>query len=154
MTTYTLCPPAAVVDLPVLTESPLDLPYILSLAHHPKAGGVVLFSGEIRDHSKGKTVQWLEYEAEPLMAQKLISEIVAAAKEKWGLYAAYCQHRTGKLEIGESAVVVVTAHAHRSESYAANKYIIDRVKHEVPIWKNEFFTDGTSDWGGDCHCAH
>jgi molybdopterin synthase catalytic subunit len=141
------------VELPLLTNATLDLPYILSLAHHPKAGGLVLFSGEIRDHSKGKTVQWLEYEAESSLAISVISNIVASAKEKWNLHAAYCQHRVGKLEIGESAVVVVTAHSHRSESYAANKYIIDRVKHEAPIWKKEYFTDGTSDWGGDCHCS-
>ncbi|MBY0427237.1 MAG: molybdenum cofactor biosynthesis protein MoaE [Cytophagales bacterium] len=152
MTSYTLCPPAVEVNLPIITSLPLDLGNILSLAHHPKAGGVVLFSGEIRDHSKGKDVQWLEYEAEPLMAEKMIKEIVATAQTKWGLYAAFCQHRIGKLDIGESAVVVVTAHGHRSESYAANKYIIDRVKHEVPIWKKEYFTDGTYDWGGDCHC--
>jgi molybdopterin synthase catalytic subunit len=142
----------AAVELPLLTSDPIDLPELITHAHHPKAGGIVLFSGEVRNHNAGKEVLYLEYEAFVPLAEKTIKEIVTAAKEKWDLHFACCVHRIGKLEIGESAVVVITSHSHRGESYEANKYIIDRVKHEAPIWKNEFYTDGTSQWGGNCHC--
>ncbi len=142
----------AAVDLQVITLEPIPIPELIALAHHPKAGGIVLFSGEIRNHNSGKEVAYLEYEAYVPMAEKMIHEIVQAAKEKWALHFALCVHRIGKLDICESAVVVITSHSHRGESYEANKYIIDRVKHEAPIWKNEFYTDGSSHWGGNCHC--
>jgi molybdopterin synthase catalytic subunit len=154
MITSAFCPPQAEVELSHVTSSPLDLVGLLQKAHHPKAGGLVLFSGEVRNHHENRSVKYLEYEAYVSMANKVIREIVTEAWIQWGLHFAACVHRTGKLEICESAVVVVTAHAHRREAYEANKYIIDRVKHEAPIWKNEFYEDGTSKWGGNCHCGH
>ena len=147
-----LSPLPAVVDIKVIIDSPIDMQALLALAHHPRAGGIVLFSGEVRNHNSGKEVIYLEYEAYIPMAEKMIKEIVADAKEKWELHFACCVHRIGKLEVGESAVLVITSHAHRGESYEANKYIIDKVKHEVPLWKNEFYNDGSSLWGGNCHC--
>ncbi len=144
--------PVEVKQKLVVTEA-IDVCALLQQAHHPKAGGIVLFSGEVRNHHAKKNVTHLEYEAFVPMAEKMIAEIVQAAIEKWGLHHAVCVHRIGKLDICESAVVVVTSHAHRKEAYAANQYIIDRVKHEAPIWKREFYKDGTSFWGGDCHCG-
>lgn len=135
-----------------IVSDPIDIPALIALAHHPRAGGMVMFSGEVRNHNAGKEVSYLEYEAHVPMAEKMISEILTTAKQQWGLHFACCVHRTGKLEVGESAVVVITSHAHRGESYEANQYIIDRVKHEAPIWKNEFYSDGTSQWGGNCNC--
>jgi molybdopterin synthase catalytic subunit len=152
MSTFTLSHPQVVVNFPLITKEPIDIAGMVQLAHHPKAGGIVLFSGEVRNHHGDKPVSYLEYEAFVPMAEKMIREIVNAAKEKWNLHFAMCVHRIGKLEVCESAVVVVTSHSHRKESYEANKYIIDRVKHEAPIWKNEFYQDGTSFWGGHCHC--
>ncbi len=144
--------PLVEVNFNVITAAPIDLSAMIALAHHPRAGGIVLFSGEVRNHNSGKEVSHLEYEAFIPMAEKMIYEIVESAKVKWDLHFACCVHRIGKIELCESAVVVITSHAHRGESYEANKYIIDRVKHEVPIWKNEFYTDGSSHWGGHCHC--
>ena len=69
------------------------------------------------------------------------------------MHPAIAQHRTGKVAIGETAVVVITASAHRSEAYAANRYIIDRIKHEAPIWKCEYYKDGSHEWGNNCNCA-
>jgi molybdopterin synthase catalytic subunit len=111
-----------------------------------------LFSGEVRNHSKGKAVTHLEYEAHASMADKMIREVVEAAKEKFNLHHAVCIHRVGKVAVCETAIVVVTASSHREEAYAANRFIIEKVKHEAPIWKNEFFEDGTSEWGGNCSC--
>lgn len=119
---------------------------------NPNSGAVVLFSGEVRDNNKGKSVTHLEYEAYETMAELMIKKILSRAKQKWKLNQAVCVHRVGKVDISGCAVVVITSSAHRSEAYEANRYIIDRVKNEVPIWKHEFYTDGTSEWGQNCDC--
>lgn len=136
-----------------LSSHSIDITALFAGAHHPKAGAVVLFSGETRDSSHGKAVACLVYEAQESLAGKMIAEILQQAKERWQLTVAVAVHRTGKVAVSESAVVVITAAAHRSEAYAANRYIIDRIKHEVPIWKCEYFTDGSKEWGGNCNCA-
>lgn len=144
--------PVAEVDIPALSATPLDVVGLLVQAHHPRAGAVVLFSGEVRNHNNGMAVDYLDYEAHEAMATKMIATIIADANQKWELNIAVAQHRTGKVIVGETAVIVITASAHRSEAYAANQYIIDRIKHEAPIWKCEYFSDGTKLWGGNCSC--
>lgn len=144
--------PVAADNIQFITNLPLDLGELIGRAHHRRAGAVVLFSGEVRDHNKGRQVDYLEYESHVPMASKMIASILAEAKSKWNLEIAIAQHRIGKVEIGESAVVVITAAPHRSEAYAANRFIIDKIKHEVPIWKCEYFSDGSKQWGGDCKC--
>lgn len=139
-------------DYEMISEAPIDLPLIFVRLHHPKAGAIVLFSGEVRNHSKEKAVSHLIYEAHISMAKKMIREVVEEAKNKFNLHHAVCIHRIGKVEVCETAIVVVTASSHREEAYAANRFIIEKVKHEAPIWKNEFFEDGTSEWGGNCSC--
>jgi molybdopterin synthase catalytic subunit len=136
-----------------LSAHTIDIPTMLAGAHHPKAGAVVLFSGETRDNSHGKEVDHLEYEAQEAIAENMIAAILQQAREKWRLNIAIAVHRTGKVAVSETAVVVITASAHRSEAYAANRFIIDKIKHEVPVWKCEYFTDGSKEWGGNCNCA-
>lgn len=133
-------------------DRPIDLVGLLAGAHRPGAGAVVLFSGEVRDNNRGCAVAYLEYEAHVALAGKMIADIVMEAKQKWKLSEAIAQHRVGRVEIGESAVVVITVSAHRGEAYAANRHIIDRIKHEVPIWKCEHYSDGTKEWGNNCNC--
>ena len=147
-----LSPLPVEVDYDPISESLIDLPAIIALAHHPKAGAIVLFSGEVRNHSKDKKVTHLIYEAYVPMARKMILETIEKAKSKFDLHQAICIHRVGQVGICEAAIVVVTASSHREEAYAANRFIIEKVKHEAPIWKNEFFEDGTSEWGGNCSC--
>lgn len=144
--------PAVAVEVPELSATPLNVVELLAQAHHPQAGAVVLFSGEVRNHNNGMGVDYLEYEAHEAMATKMIKTIIADARQKWPLNIALAQHRTGKVTVGETAVIVITASAHRSEAYAANQYIIDRIKHEATIWKCEYFSDGTKQWGGNCSC--
>lgn len=139
-------------NAPYITTDLLNLASILEQAHHPGAGAVVLFSGEVREISNGKKVDYLEYEAHGSIASSMIAKIIEEALVKWHLNMAFAKHRVGKVAICESAVVVVTASPHRSEAYAANRYIIDKIKHEVPIWKCEYFSDGTKEWGGNCNC--
>lgn len=148
----TSCPPPVEDKITSLSYDRIEILNLLNQVQHPGAGGVVLFSGEVRNLNNGREVSYLEYEAEPVMADKHIKLIILDAIQKFNLHGAACIHRIGKVPIGESAVVVVTAHIHRKEAYRANEFIIDRVKHEVPIWKKEFFTDGTHLWGNNCNC--
>lgn len=141
----------AVDEWRFITDEPINLAGVLSKAHRPGAGAVVLFSGETRDHSHGKAVWYLEYEAHPSMAAKMIRAILQEAIDRWGLHFAIAQHRTGMVNISDSAVVVITGAPHRSEAYAASRFIIDKIKHEVPIWKCEHFTDGTKVWSEGCN---
>jgi molybdopterin synthase catalytic subunit len=135
-----------------ISTAPLDLIAMLANAHHPGAGAVVLFSGEVRDNNRGRRVAYLEYEAYAPLASKMVKEILEEAERKWELQIAVASHRTGRVNIGETAVVVITASPHRDEAYAANRYIIDRIKQEAPIWKCEYFADGAREWGNNCHC--
>lgn len=151
--TSTSTRPAAVVEHQHISEAPIYLPGLLDQGHDPMAGAVVLFSGEVRNHNVGKAVSYLEYEAHIPMAHKIVAEVLRAACQRWELQKAICQHRVGKLEVGEAAVIVITASAHRSEAYEANRYIIDRVKHEATIWKKEVYADGSHAWGSNCNCG-
>jgi len=130
----------------IVTE-PIDIAQLLQQAHRAEAGAVVMFSGEVRNNHNGKAVQYLEYEAYMPMAEKIIDAIVREATQRWNLCFASAVHRIGRVEISESAVVVITAHGHRKEAYEANRYIIDKIKSDVPIWKCEYYTDGTHKWG-------
>lgn len=136
-----------------LTEENINVVDYYNQAKDPRSGAIVMFSGDVRDLNKGQEVLHIDYEAYIPLAEKTIAKILSEALEKWELQNAQCVHRVGKVGICETAVVVITASAHRKEAYAANKYIIDRVKQEAPIWKHEFFVDGTSEWGTNCDCA-
>lgn len=131
----------------VLTYKTINISQLFANLRSPLNGAMVMFSGEVRNINKGRSVSYLEYEAHEILARKTILEITSYAQKKWNLTNALCIHRLGRLEISECAVVVITTSMHRSESYEANRYIIDNVKLKVPIWKKEFFTDGSYIWG-------
>lgn len=133
-----------------VTDDPIDLNLILKSASHPHIGARVVFSGEIRGTNHGEAVVRLEYTAHRALAQKHMQQVLEEAAKEYPLIAATCIHRLGLLEISECAVAVLTCGRHRKETYAANRYIIDRVKAETPIWKREFFADGTNRWGENC----
>ena len=147
-----LSPHPAVVNEQHISDSVIIPHELLKDYHHPEAGAIVLFSGEVRTDAK-KEVQYLDYEVHNLLAEYMIHDILLDAIAKWNLKLALCVHRSGRVEVSESAVVVITASRHRKEAYEANQYIIQRVKHEVPIWKREYFSDGTSEWGHNCSCS-
>jgi len=119
----------------------------------PVAGGYASFEGWVRDHNEGRRVQRLEYEAFEALAVKEGERIVAEAVERYGVTRAACVHRVGALGIGDLAVWVGASAAHRGEAFAACRYIIDEVKHRVPIWKKEHYTDGDSGWVNCERCA-
>ena len=146
-------PPRVEDNFDYISDKSLDIVSLLARSHDPKAGAIVLFSGDVRDNNMGKNVAYLEYEAHTSLAAKMIKKILEDAVSKWNLKLALAQHRVGKVDVGESAVVVITSSPHRKEAYQANRHIIDRIKHEVPIWKCEVFTDQTKQWGNNCNCS-
>jgi len=105
-------------------------------------GGVVVFLGLVRNHSAGRQVLHLEYEAFEPLAVKSFERIAAEVEARWPGVRMGLHHRTGRLEIGEASVVIVTASAHRAEAFASCRYVIERVKQIAPIWKREFFEGG------------
>ena len=116
-------------------------------------GGYASFEGWVRDHNEGRRVHRLEYEAFESLAIREGERIVAEAIERYGVARAACVHRVGALEIGDLAVWVGVSAPHRGEAFAACRYIIDEVKHRVPIWKKEHYTDGDSGWVNCERCA-
>ncbi len=105
-------------------------------------GAIATFSGIVRATNKGKKVLFLEYEAYPEMAVKMMERIGEEVKATWGLESLRIQHRVGRLNVGETSVIIVVSSPHRDDSFAACQYAIDRLKRIVPIWKKEVFEDG------------
>ena len=131
-----------------LTSSPIAVATLREAASDPHAGAVAVFEGTVRNHHEGREVLRLEYEAHAPVARKEGTRIVEDAIARFGLDHATAVHRTGPLEIGESAVIVTVSSPHRAEAFEACRFIIDEIKHRLPIWKKEFYADGTSDWVG------
>jgi molybdopterin synthase catalytic subunit len=117
------------------------------------AGGYVSFEGWVRDHNEGREVTRLEYEAFEELAIKEGDRIVGEALARFPIKHALCVHRVGDLAIGEMAVWVGVSSAHRGEAFTACRYIIDEVKHRVPIWKKEHYRNGDSGWVNCEACA-
>ena len=105
-------------------------------------GAVVVFEGIVRNHSRGRRTLFLEYEAYEEMAVKEMESLIAQALRQFQIRDATISHRLGRLEIGETSVLVVVASAHRAAAYDASRWIIDTLKRTVPIWKKEHFADG------------
>ena len=119
----------------------------------PECGGFVTFEGWVRNNNDGHDVLRLEYQAYEALAQKEGERILAEAAIRFPIEHAACIHRVGRLEIGELAVWVGVSSGHRDEAFKACRFIIDEVKHRVPIWKKEFYTDGDSGWVNCEACA-
>ncbi len=105
-------------------------------------GAIVTFAGIVRGTNQGKKVLFLEYEAYPEMAAKMMERIGKEIRDTWGLSSVRMQHRVGRLNVGETSVVIVVAAPHRDDAFAACQYGINRLKRIVPIWKKEVFEDG------------
>jgi molybdopterin synthase catalytic subunit len=117
------------------------------------AGGFVSFEGWVRDHNEGKEVTRLDYEAFEALAVKEGDRIVSEALQRFPIKHALCIHRVGSLALTDMAVWVGVSSAHRGEAFDACRYIIDEVKHRLPIWKKEYYRSGDSGWVNCEHCA-
>lgn len=126
----------------VLTAEPLSLDRCLAAVTGPEIGGVCTFTGLVRRHSRGVTVEQLDYEAYGPMAVKVMSELCDEIEGEIAGARLAVEHRVGTLAIGDAAVVIAAAAPHRAEAFAACRALIDRLKERVPIWKKELGSDG------------
>jgi molybdopterin synthase catalytic subunit len=128
-----------------LTEAAIDAARLAARVAGPGRGAQVWFVGTVRNHQDGRQVSELHYTAYGPMAEAQCGAIVAEAEARWPVSVAL-QHRVGTLTIGDTAVVVVVAGDHREEAFAACRFVIEEVKHRVPVWKRERYADGTEAW--------
>jgi molybdopterin synthase catalytic subunit len=131
--------------MPFLTSDPLDLEAMVASVADPARGALASFVGTVRDHHEGRVVTALSYSAYGPMAERVCHEILEEAEAQWPVRVAL-RHRLGDVAIGEAAVVVVAAGAHRDEAFAACRFVIEATKRRVPIWKRERYVDGTEAW--------
>lgn len=124
-----------------ITDAPLDPAPLVRFAEAAEMGAVVTFSGNVRNHNRGRAVEYLEYDAYRPMAEKQLRQIAEEAVERWNCRIAI-QHRLGRLEIGDPSVLVVAACAHRGDAFDACRFAIDTLKERVPIWKREVWEGG------------
>jgi len=130
-------------DLYRIVEEPLSPDAVAGSVGNPAAGGIVIFSGVVRNEKDGRPVKYLEYEAHAPMAEAKLREIGAEVRRRWpSVKAVAILHRVGRLEIGESSVLIAVSAAHRREAFEACHYAIDTLKQTVPVWKKEHFEDG------------
>ena len=125
-----------------LTREPIDAAKLVSEAKQGEDGAVVVFDGIVRNHSRGRRTLHLDYEAYEEMAARQMQEIGRQARERFAIRQITMIHRLGRLEIGETSVLIVVASAHRSAAFKACRWLIDTLKQTVPIWKKESFADG------------
>ncbi|MEO6821215.1 MAG: molybdenum cofactor biosynthesis protein MoaE [Candidatus Nanopelagicales bacterium] len=133
------------VRLARVTDTALSVDGVLAAVADLSAGASAVFVGMVRDHDGGREVARLSYQAHP-SAARIIAGIAAEVAALPHVVAVAAEHRTGELAIGDVAVVVAVSSAHRGEAFELTRLLIDRVKHEVPIWKLQEFTDGSSEW--------
>jgi molybdopterin synthase catalytic subunit len=120
----------------------IDSEAVVGRLKRPADGAVVIFDGVVRDNTRGRRTLYLDYEAYEAMALKQIESLAVEAGTRFGVRGASIVHRLGRLEIGETSVLIVVAAAHRGAAFEACRWIIDTLKKTVPIWKKEHFEDG------------
>ena len=130
-----------------ISESPLDVAKALGLVSGPEVGGIALFVGTVRNHDHESEVVSLDYTQHPT-AVDVLTKCAEQTADQHDVLAIAADHRVGHLEIGDIAVVVAVGAVHRGEALAACAHLINTVKAEVPIWKEQHFTSGDSEWVG------
>lgn len=129
-----------------LTNSPLDPARLLAQVTSSRAGAVVLFLGVTREFTRGRQTRWLDYEAYGEMARVKLEELEAEARKRWPIADCVIVHRLGRVDLAEASVAIVVAAPHRGDAFDAGEWLIDTLKEVVPIWKQEHWADGSSEW--------
>lgn len=137
-----------------LTDQPIDTTPMLESACVPEAGAVVLFLGITRQQTEGRQTVQLRYDAYQEMALQELQQLEAAARQRWPLKACEIVHRLGIVPASETSVAVVVASAHRADAFAAGQWLIDTLKQQVPIWKQEQWSDGSTEWVHPVPASH
>jgi len=135
------------VRLIAIRDTPLSVDEVHQAVADDRAGGIALFAGAVRDHDHGAAVTGLSYQAHP-SAEAELSRVAGEVAEKFPTLGVAAVHRVGDLAIGDLAVVVAVSCAHRGDAFEACRMLIDELKATVPIWKNQRFEDGSSEWVG------
>ncbi len=125
-----------------IVREPIAREAVLANLKQPEDGAAVVFEGVVRNHTRGRRTLYLEYEAYEAMALKQMEGLALEARQRFAVRAVSIIHRLGRLEIGETSVLIVVASAHRGAAFEACRWIIDTLKKTVPIWKKEYFEDG------------
>jgi molybdopterin synthase catalytic subunit len=128
-----------------VTENPIDVDQLRSSASQPETGAIVVFCGDVRNHDGGRTVLKLDYEAHPT-AGDVLTRCAETIANKADVQYVSMSHRYGSLAIGDTALAVVIAAAHRETAFTVCAEAVDLVKAELPMWKHQFFADGTDEW--------
>ncbi len=132
-----------------LQREPLDSGALMAGCRAGEDGAAILFDGMVRNNTRGRRTLYLEYESYPAMAVAEMERLAVEALGKFAIRDVRLAHRVGRLEIGESSVVIVVASAHRAAAFEACRWLIDSLKKTVPVWKREFFADGAEWAAGD-----
>jgi molybdopterin synthase catalytic subunit len=131
-----------------MTDEPILLAEHEELVSHQSAGAIVGFVGMIRDHDGGRRVVRLEYSAHPSAAEVMADVVADIAEQSTGVRAVAASHRVGVLHIGDAALVAAVAADHREAAFTTCALLVDTVKARLPVWKHQFFDDGTDEWVG------
>ncbi len=137
-----------------INKTPINTEPLRNEVTDPSAGGYASFEGWTRNHNDGQIVSLLEYDVYEAMALKQGAVIINDALKKFAITKASCVHRQGVVAIGEMAVWVGVSATHRGPAFDACRYIIDRIKHELPIWKKETYENGDSGWVACERCSN
>jgi len=135
---------AAEADRFQVTREPLDPQRLASLVRRDESGALALFYGIVRNHSQGRRVLYLEYDAYPSMAVKKMQQVAEEIRSRWDITDVAINHRIGRLEVGETSLLVAVSAPHRREAFEACHYAVDRIKEIVPVWKKEVWEGGES----------
>lgn len=135
----------AIVVFARVTEEPVSVDECVAAIENDHAGAIVTFAGVVRDHDEGRGVTWLRYSAHPT-ADSVLREVVAETASAYPGTRIAAVHRVGDLAITDVALACAVASAHRGTAFAACASLVDEIKARVPIWKEQGFTDGTTEW--------
>ena len=129
-----------------LVDKPIDSAAVLDSVRSPQAGAIVLFLGTTREMTAGRRTNSLDYECYPEMTERKLTQLEADARQQWPIIKCTVVHRLGHLELGEVSVAVAVSTPHREDAFHAGRWLIDTIKQDVPIWKRENWSDGTTEW--------
>jgi len=129
-----------------ITSDPIDTAAVLASVQSNNAGASVLFVGTTREMTEGKRTLKLDYQCYQAMAIKKMADILEEAQTRWNLIACSIVHRIGTVELGEASIAVAVSSPHRVDSFESAQWMVDTLKRDVPIWKQEHWADGSTEW--------
>ena len=137
-----------------ISEETLDIKHAYDVVDAGANGAVTTFVGVVRNRNQGRDVLGVSYDVFDALGVNTLQKLCEEAQDKWGPINVYCWHYKGRLEVGGISVIIAVSSPHRDESYQANRYIIEAIKHQVPVWKKEHYVDGDSEWTEGCELCH